>query len=88
MTDFHLTDAQRRVLKKARTNGFVMIYGAFGGEGERGFDIDFVDFDRRMHIEVLVGRKLLMLGRGFNQYVLTDAGAKVIESARALKVAA
>ena len=79
----YLTEAQKRTLRKAVEYGCVMIYGRFSGEGETGFDVEMPEFDRAMHIEDLINRKLLRVGKHFNQYVATDAGRGLVSRRRA-----
>ena len=89
-----VTDAQLRVLMKAREAGYVMIYGAFSGTGERGFNLEMSTFDRRRHVETLIAKRLLCTGRSFNQYILSVSGNDLLNDminrrmSRRLKAAA
>lgn len=75
----HITPARRRVLMKANA-GFVMRLGGFGAVDAAGAaDIDNPLFDRGCLIDRLIADGLLTFGRGWNQYVLTWAGARALQ---------
>lgn len=79
----HVTKAQHRVLAKAAARaGGVMIAGGFGGAPDPALWRE-PDFDRRGHVERLVGRGLLRPSDAFNSYVPTDAGRALLARRRA-----
>ena len=66
-----LSKAQRRALRKAIENGFVMRAGGFS-DAVQADVIEREDFDRPLVVDRLIAQGLLKPGEGYNQYVPSD----------------